>query len=426
VRALVLLFTLAAAAGAAPRIETIDRATARRMLALARRAVRAGQGATARTIFERIDGIHVRPRLEGAAKRLRPARRRWRALARTRLEPEPEGTIRIPGQTRPRPAWTIEGTTVSGALPAGDTIAIARFVPGAHDQQTTFFSSTDRIAIAGVPVQTPGQRKATKEEYLAYLRSVAQAFDLEVRTFTEVLSIAREGDGFLARTRDPSGESSLRCERVVLATGDMARPRLLGIEGEDLPHVSHYFDDAHLYFRRRLLVVGGKNSAVEAALRCWHAGADVTISYRGAAFDEKAVKYWLRPELLGRIGRGEIACHYATVPVSITPTHVVLRGGDGEPAVEADAVLLMTGYVADPSLFASAGAALEGDRPVFDEKTMETTVPGLYVAGTASAGTQLRYRLFIENCHIHAKRIAAHVADEPPPPDPQPLRSPES
>jgi len=288
-----------------------------------------------------------------------------------------------------------------------------------------FFSSSDRIGICGIPLQTPGQRRATKEEYLDYLRVVARTRDLPVRTFEEVVSLER---GFVATTRRADGEHRIEADAVVLATGDMARPRLLGIPGEDLPHVSHFFRGPHEHFRRRLLVVGGRNSAVEAALRCWHAGADVTISYRGDAFPEKSVKYWLLPELKGRIRRGEIACHYDTTPVRITPTHMTLRGAEGEFDVAADAVLLLTGYVADMSLFEALGATLEGEsrRPAVNGQTMETSVPGLYVAGTASAGTQHGYTLFIENCHIHAARIAAALAGDAPPPLPAPLSQPES
>jgi len=295
---------------------------------------------------------------------------------------------------------------------------------GWYPEQATFFSSPDRIGIAGIPLVTPGQRKATKEEYLGYLRQVALARELDVRTYEEVLALERTAAGFVAVTR----KARIEAEAVVLATGDMARPRAVGIEGEHLPHVSHYFIEPHRYFRKRLLIVGGRNSAVEAALRCWHAGVHVTLSYRREEFDERAVKYWLLPELKGRIHRAEIACYMPSEPTHITPTHTTLRGPEGDFHVPAEFVLLMTGYVADMSLFRMVGAELEGEaaRPVVDEETMETTVPRLYVAGTASAGTQLGYTLFIENCHIHAVRIAAALAGEPPPPPPPPLRLPES
>ena len=295
---------------------------------------------------------------------------------------------------------------------------------GWFPEQMTFFSSSDRIGIAGLPLVTPGQRKATKEEYLGYLRQVVVARGLEVRTYEEVIALERSGRGFVAVT----SKGRIEAEAVVLATGDMAEPRELGIEGEHLPHVSHYFVEPHRYFRRRLLIVGGKNSAVEAALRCWHAGAQVTLSYRREDFSERSVKYWLLPELKGRIHREEIASFMPSEPVHITPTHVTLRGPEGDFFVPADFVLLLTGYLADMSLFRMAGAELEGEseRPVLDEQTMESSVPGLYAAGTATVGTQIGYTLFIENCHIHAARIGAALAGEPVPPDPPPLRVPES
>jgi len=289
----------------------------------------------------------------------------------------------------------------------------------------TFFSSPDRIGICGIPLQTPGQRKATKDEYLDYIRTVVMTRDLAVRTFEEVVSLE---PGFVAHTKRNDGEHRIEAEKVVLATGDMAQARLLGIPGEDLPHVSHYFREPHRHFQRQVLVVGGKNSAVEAALRCWHAGAQVSLAYRGDAFPEKSVKYWLLPELKGRIHRGEIQALFRTDPLRISPTHVTLRRDGVEFDVGADDVLLMTGYTADMSLFEQLGAELEGEdrSPVIDPDTMETTVPGLYVAGTATAGTQHGYTLFLENCHIHAVRIAAALAGDTPPPEPPPLTVPES
>jgi thioredoxin reductase (NADPH) len=291
-------------------------------------------------------------------------------------------------------------------------------------ENMTFFSSTDRIAIAGVPIQVPGQRKCTKEEYLAYLRTVVQTHDLDVRTYEEVEDIAREGEGF--RLRTTRGEYRVR--EVVLAVGDMARPRRLGVPGEELPHVHHRFVDPHPYFRKKLLVVGGKNSAVEAALRCWHAGADVALSYRRDAFDKRSVKYWLLPELLGRIRRGEIACHYETVPVGFRAGVATLRRGDEEFDVEADFVLCLVGFEPDQRLFEMAGVPRhgEGGAPVFDETTMETGAPGIYVAGTATAGAQQTYSVFIETCHVHAQRIVAALTGAPPPAAPPPPGPPES
>lgn len=299
--------------------------------------------------------------------------------------------------------------------------------------QMRFFSSTDRIAIAGVPIQTADQSKCSREEYLAYLRSIVGQFDLRIRTYEPVESIEREkGDdanGFVIHSRSARGVHLTRARNIVLATGDTDSPRRLGIPGEDLPHVSHQFVEPHRYFRRRLLVVGGKNSAVEAALRCYHAGAHVTISYRSEAFDDRAVKYWLLPEVKGRIARREIDCFYETQPTRITPTHVTLRqAGGGEVQVEADFVLVLIGFTAEMSLFSSVGVELRGEGrvPTFDEQTMMTNVPGVYVAGTATAGTQQSYHVFLENCHVHARRIIASITGHAPPQAPSPQMMPES
>ena len=183
-----------------------------------------------------------------------------------------------------------------------------------------------------------------------------------------------------------------------------------------MPHVSHYFQDPHTYFRQKLLVVGGKNSAVEAALRCHHAGARVSLSYRRAALPAKSIKYWLMPEIVGLLDAGRVGGHFGTVPTKITPTHVTLEscGPDLRPAgdpveVPADFVLLLTGYEQDNALLDLAGVSLGGPDgcPTFDERTMETNVPGLHVIGTATGGTQERYSVFLENCHVHVDRVLA-------------------
>ena len=196
-------------------------------------------------------------------------------------------------------------------------------------------------------------------------------------------------------------------------------PNRLDIPGDDLPHVSYRFVDPHLYFRRSLLVIGGGNSALEVALRSWRAGARVTISYRRDAFDPSRSKPDLAPEVEMLIGKGEIGFLPRTSPVEITRDAVVLADTDEEGekiegrtrSVPTDAVHFATGYRADMSLFRDAGVELlgEGERPEFDPDTMQTNVPGLYVAGTAAAGTQTSYELFIETCHHHVEKIVRAI-----------------
>ncbi|MCC6660812.1 MAG: NAD(P)-binding domain-containing protein [Phycisphaerales bacterium] len=296
---------------------------------------------------------------------------------------------------------------------------------------TRFFSSPERIGICGIPLVTVGGEKATREEYLAYLRSVAQQLGLPVRTYERVDAIAAlAGGGFTLRASTTAGTGAAHsARRVIFAIGDMHRPRLLGVPGEDLPHVSHYLAEPHRYFRRRVLIVGGRNSAVEAAIRLHRTGAAVTISYRRPAIDPARIKYWLMPELRDLIGSGAVAFHPLTIPVGIGPGGVTLARCPDDRAlpsraadrfeVAADDVLLLTGYTMDTAMLEAAGVAISGPRraPEFNPATMETNVPGLYVAGTATAGTQERHRVFIENCHTHAARIAAavlgRVADAP-------------
>jgi len=299
--------------------------------------------------------------------------------------------------------------------------------------QTKFFSSNERIAIAGVPLQTADQGKATREEYLGYLRAIVQQFDLRVNTYEPIVRIERDDEGFTLISKPAgNGRTVYRVNKLILATGGTDRPRRLNIPGEDLSHVDHYFRDPHTYFGKRLLIVGGKNSAVEAALRCHQAGAQVAMSYRRERLPERSIKYWLLPEINGLIQSGRIEGYFQSQPVEITPTHVTLaRGGavGGERFdVLADFVLLLIGYEQDNTLFKLAGLELRGDcgAPVFDEQTMETSVPGIYVAGTAVGGTQDKYTVFIENCHVHVERIMSALTGTAPPAAPVPLAQPES
>lgn len=290
-----------------------------------------------------------------------------------------------------------------------------------YPKQARFFSSPERIAIAGVPLISPDQSKATREQYLAYLRSVVQQFALPIATHEPVRRIERNDEGlFTVQT----GQRSATCDHLVLAIGDMHLPRELGVEGEDLPHVSHYFDEPHAYFGRRLLIVGGRNSAAEAALRCHRAGAKVSLSYRGENLDDNGIKYWLLPELKALIKAGEIKFYPNTSPKKITDQQVELigtvplkKGTVPIHSIDADHVLLLTGYAQDKTLFEMIGVELVGENraPSCEPDSMQTNVPNLYIAGTAAAGTQQRFKLFIENCHSHATKIARAITGQIPP-----------
>jgi thioredoxin reductase (NADPH) len=208
---------------------------------------------------------------------------------------------------------------------------------------------------------------------------------------------------------------------VVLAVGGTAKTRRLDVPGEDRSIVADTLGEPHRYFGRRVLVVGGKNSAADSAIRLWRAGADVTISYRGDDLHPR-IKYWIRPELASCIRSGLITARFGTRVLAIGPNAVTLEQlADGSQFDElVDDVLLQIGFEADGSLFEALGCELVGpNRAVLhDSSTMETSIPGIYVAGTAVNGTQGRYEVYIENAHVHAVRIAAAMIGDPPPPDP--------
>ncbi|GAB6088896.1 NAD(P)-binding domain-containing protein [Spirochaeta dissipatitropha] len=290
-------------------------------------------------------------------------------------------------------------------------------------RNTQFFSSPEWIAIAGIPIQTVNQELITGEQYLAYLRSVVEILDLEIETYCKVVSIARESDHFVLLVEDLKGREELKAGKIIFAGGDMAKPRMLGIEGEDLPHVSHYFTDPHRYFQKDLLIVGGRNSAMEAALRCWRAGARVSISYRRKEIikDRVISRLFLEIELL--ISRGQIKFYPETELRKISRTEVELEvasreeGGDdkwpasGRLQLSPDFVLLCTGFSPDHDLLDQLDIERSGTElmPLLNPETMETNVPGVYVAGTAAAGDQNVYRTFITTSHVHAEKIVKHI-----------------
>ena len=295
--------------------------------------------------------------------------------------------------------------------------------------QTKWFSSNERISIAGVPLVTVDGSKATREEYLTYLRSVVAQFDLPVRTFQRVTAIDRSpSGGFTVTSTSGAGTSSAgtssadvsgpvettTCEQVVLAIGGTDFPRSLDVPGDDLPHVDGFLREPHRYSGRRVMIVGGRNSAAEAALRLHHAGAEVHISYRGSELPAASIKYWLTPEILSLIEAGRIKAHFGTVPIKITPDCITLKRCDDDSTLDiaVDDVLSLIGYQQEKSLFQAAGIELveSMQHPVYDPDTMLTNVNGIYVAGTAVAGTQnSKYKTFLENCHPHVDKIVANI-----------------
>ncbi len=288
---------------------------------------------------------------------------------------------------------------------------------------THFYSTPEHVALAGIPVHNIDQLPITGDQYLAYLRTLVEMFDLNLRLYEPVSNIQPMEGGFELHTNPLSGPKIYHARYVVLATGGMAGPRKLGIPGEDLPHVTHYFPGPHPYFRTELLVVGGRNSAIESALRCWRGGAKVTISYRQSEFNFDRIKPHLAMDLKDRLKKREITFLPATVPVEITPTYTTLTSTtDGLKTNgstiqhKMDFVLLCTGFMANMELFEMAGVKLNGSEQVPEHNldSMETNVPGLFVAGTAAGGTQSRFTYFISTSHDHIAKIVKSITGQVP------------
>ena len=288
--------------------------------------------------------------------------------------------------------------------------AVARF-----PVNMVFFTTPELLEIGGVPLTTPYE-KPTRAEALRYYRKVTDVFQLQVALFEQVTAIEAEGEGdervFAVSTRTRLGAERVREARaVVLAMGYYGLPNLIGVPGEDLPHVSHFYREPHPYYRQRVVVVGGKNSACEAALELYRNGAHVTMVHRGATLGD-SVKYWVRPDMENRIANGSVTAHFNTRVVAITPTAVVVETDGAAHEIAADAVLLLTGYRADPAFLRSAGVELDADTqaPRYDPLTYETNVPNLFVAGGQVAGTRTG-TVFIENGRLHGEQIGRVLAE---------------
>jgi thioredoxin reductase (NADPH) len=283
--------------------------------------------------------------------------------------------------------------------------SIYRFPP-----QMVFFTTPELLEIGGLPFMSPFE-KPTRAEALNYYRKVVGKYDLLIAYDETVTSIDPEDGIFAIETSSSRGVKRVRHARhVVLAIGYFDRPVLLGIPGEDLPHVRHFYSEPHPYFRQRVVVVGGGNSAAESSLEMYRAGAHVTLIHRGSEL-KSTIKYWVRPDIENRIKEGSIAARFNTCLIEIRPASVVVNGPEGTDEIATDAVFLLTGYRADADLMARAGVEF-GPRnsPRHNPETFETNVPGLFVAGGAIAGDDTG-TVFIENGRFHGETIITAISN---------------
>ena len=271
----------------------------------------------------------------------------------------------------------------------------------------TFFSTSERLEIGGVPFVS-NNAKPTRNEALEYYRRVAVAAALDIRLFEKVETVGKNANGFEVHT---SGGHSYQAKYIVMATGFYDIPFLLNVPGEDLPKVTHYYNDPHFYAFRKVLVVGANNSAVDAALETWRKGAAVTMVVRQEEIGTR-VKDWVRPDIVNRIQEGSIKAYFNSCISEIREQEVDIFTPEGKITLANDCVIAATGYQPDLSFLQKLGIELSEDvvrKPSYDPVTHETNVPGIYLAGVICGGMDT-HSLFIENSREHAIKIMDHIA----------------
>ena len=279
-----------------------------------------------------------------------------------------------------------------------------------YPSHMTFFTTPELLEIGDIPFPSPNP-KPTRNEALQYYRLVAEHYRLDLRLYQRVDRVTGADGGFTVHTLDRFDRpGTIQTRKLALSTGYYDLPNLMGIPGEDLSKVLHYYVDPHPYFEMDVVVIGGKNSAAIAALELWRSGARVTLVYRGPEIPPH-VKYWIKPDIENRIKNGEVQAYFRSNVVEIGPDTVRVETPEGDVTLKNDFVFAMTGYHPDFTFLEELGVRFEGlDRlPVCDLETLESNVPGIYLAGVIVAGSRTN-EIFIENGRFHGLQIARALA----------------
>ena len=274
-----------------------------------------------------------------------------------------------------------------------------------YPRNMTFFSTSEKLELDEIPFIS-NNPKPNRDEALEYYRRVVTTNQLNVKLFEKVASVEKQHDHFIVTT----DKDSYQAKKVILASGFYDIPKMLEVPGEELPKVSHYYNEAHPYIMQKVAVIGASNSAVDAALEIWRKGGEVTMIVRGADIGNR-VKYWVRPDIVNRIAEGSIIAYFNAEVTGITEGSISFKTPEGEQTIDNNFVLALTGYRPNLRFLKNIGIQLSNDdleKPFYNEETMETNVEGLYLAGVICGG-QETHKWFIENSRVHAKLIAEHL-----------------
>ncbi len=318
---------------------------------------------------------------------------------------------------------------IVGAGPAGLAAAIAAKRAGLNfrilekgalvnsifqfPSQMVFFTTPDLLEIGDLPFVTP-HGKPTRDETLRYYRRVVEAFNLEIDygvTVTEIKTGAADEPFSIDTEHEHEGQMTFLAQTVIVASGCYDHPNRLSIPGEELPHVSHYFTESHEFYQKDVVIVGGKNSAAEAALELYRSGASVTLVHRHAELGS-SIKYWVKPDIQNRIKEGSIKAYFETNVIEIRPHEMVIEQNGERKTIPVDGVFLLTGYLADLDFLKRCGIVVRSNNvPEHDAESFETNVPGLYLAGAVVAGAN-RGEVFIENGRFHGQVVVGHIVKQ--------------